>query len=178
MTRDGNRDPRAAPHNAYPCAGEDRWCVIAVFEDVEWRALCRVMDRSALCEDERFATLARRKENEEALDRIIGEWTRNLPAETVMIRLQQAGVAAGIVASAEDMHNDPQFRHRDHFLYFDHPAMGRHPVDALPPKLSKTPARQYSHDPCLGEHNAHVCTELLGMPDEEFVKLIAENVFE
>lgn len=26
----GNRAADAAPHGAYPCAGDDRWCVIAV----------------------------------------------------------------------------------------------------------------------------------------------------
>ena len=28
--RAGNDDPVAAPHGVYPCAGEDRWCAIAV----------------------------------------------------------------------------------------------------------------------------------------------------
>ncbi|MFC2034467.1 CaiB/BaiF CoA transferase family protein, partial [Chloroflexota bacterium] len=35
-TRMGNRYPYAAPHNAYRCRGEDRWCAIAVFTDEEW----------------------------------------------------------------------------------------------------------------------------------------------
>jgi len=33
--RMGNRDPQAAPHGAYRCLGEDRWCVIAVTNDGE-----------------------------------------------------------------------------------------------------------------------------------------------
>ena len=35
--RVGNRSPCAAPHNAYPCAGDDRWCVITVLDDAQWR---------------------------------------------------------------------------------------------------------------------------------------------
>jgi len=31
---------------------------------------------------------------------------------------------------------------------------------------------------CLGEHNEFVCTQLLGMSDEEFVGLMAEGVFD
>ena len=30
-----------APHNVYPCAGEDRWIAIAVSDDAEWAALSR-----------------------------------------------------------------------------------------------------------------------------------------
>jgi len=176
-TRNGNREPYAVPHNAYRCAGEDRWCVIAVYTDEEWQAFCRVIGQPKLIEDKRFATLTHRKENEVELDQLVEKWTNKLPAETVMSRLQQAGVAAGVVETAEDMHYDPQFKHRNHFLTFDHPVMGPHAVDALPPKLSKTPARQYRPPPCLGEHNAHVCTDILGMSDEEFVALMAEGVF-
>jgi crotonobetainyl-CoA:carnitine CoA-transferase CaiB-like acyl-CoA transferase len=177
ITRDGNRDPRTAPHNAYRCAGDDRWCVIAVYTDEEWQSLCRVIGQKKLIQDRRFATLKSRKENEAELDKLIEEWTCKLPAEIVMSRLQQAGVAAGVVARAEDVHCDPQFRLRRHFLTYDHPIIGLHDVDALPSRLSKTPARQYLREPCLGEHNAHVCTEILGMPDEEFVSLVQSGVF-
>ena len=176
-TRDGNRDPYAAPHGAYRCTGEDRWCVIAVHTDEEWQAFCRVIGQPELIRDKRFATLKQRKENEAELDRVVEEWTSKLPPETVMERLQQAGVAAGIVETAEDMHHDPQFKHRNHFLLFDHPVIGPHPVDTLPLELSKSPARQYLTSPCLGEHNAYVCTEILGMSDEEFTRLFQAGVF-
>ncbi|MCK4722083.1 MAG: CoA transferase, partial [Dehalococcoidia bacterium] len=35
----GNRLPHrgAAPHGAYACKGEDRWCVISVFSEEEWQ---------------------------------------------------------------------------------------------------------------------------------------------
>ena len=39
----GNDWPYAAPHNVYPCRGEDRWCAIAVETDAQWRALCEVL---------------------------------------------------------------------------------------------------------------------------------------
>ena len=43
--RDGNRHPEAAPHGAFPCAGDDNWCVLSVASDEQWRALCHAMDR-------------------------------------------------------------------------------------------------------------------------------------
>jgi len=177
ITRNGNRDAYAAPHGAFRCAGEDRWCVIAVYTDREWQAFCHVIGQPTFIEDERFATLMSRKENEAELDRLVEEWTTKLSPETVMTKLQEAGIAAGVVETAEDMHHDPQLQHRNHFLTFDHSVIGPHAVDALPPKLSKTPARQYMPEPCLGEHNAHVCTDILGISDAEFVALMAEGVF-
>ena len=40
----GNDDPDFAPHNNYPCAGEDTWVAIAVSTDQEWQALAGTMD--------------------------------------------------------------------------------------------------------------------------------------
>ena len=43
LGRIGNQCDYAAPHNAYRCRGEDRWCTIAVFTDQEWQSFCRVI---------------------------------------------------------------------------------------------------------------------------------------
>ncbi len=177
-TRSGNRDPYGAPHGAFHCCGDDRWCVIAVFSDEEWQILCRMIGKPELAYDPRYANLSKRKENEDEVEKIVEEWTINLPAETVMNRLQEVGVAAGVVETAEDMHNDPQLKHRHHFWFFDHPAMGLHTVEAPAFQLSRTPAQQYRRAPCMGEHNEYVCTQILGMSDEEFVKVLAGGAFE
>ncbi|MBM4406022.1 MAG: CoA transferase, partial [Chloroflexi bacterium] len=112
--RVGNRTPGAAPHNVYPCRGFDRWVAIAVMSDAMWSSLCRAMGMPALAADERFATLLARKRHEEALDRIIGEWTQPQTVEEVVSKLREAGVSTGVVARGEDLHSDAQLRHRGH----------------------------------------------------------------
>ena len=62
--RVGNHSPYAAPHNAYRCRGEDRWCAIAVFTNEEWQSFCRVIGNPSWTRDARFATLEGRQENE------------------------------------------------------------------------------------------------------------------
>lgn len=177
VTRNGNRDPHAAPHGAFRCAGEDRWCVIAVFDEEQWQTLCTTMGKPELAHDPRFCTLCMRKENEDKLESIIEEWTIHLPAKTVMNTLQKAGVAAGLVETAEDMHNDPQLKHRNHFWVYGHPVIGSHTVEAPAFQLSKTPAKKYMRAPCMGEHNEYVCTQILKMSDEEFLEMLASGAF-
>ncbi|MDP2918856.1 MAG: CoA transferase [Dehalococcoidia bacterium] len=176
-TRMGNRDRFMSPHGAFRCQGFDRWCGIAVASDEEWRVFCQVTGLTALIKDKRFSTFEKRQENEDELERLTEAWSVNQKAEDVMDRLQGAGIAAGVVQNAYDLDIDPHFTLRRHWLTFGHPVMGEHQVDALPPRFSKTPARQYLPDPCLGEHNAYVCTEILGMTDEEFIALVAAGVF-
>ena len=175
--RDGNRDPYAAPNGAYRCAGEDRWCVISVSTDEEWQSFCKVMGKSMLITDERFATLKLRKENEDELDRLVEEWTSKLSAEKVMNLLQKAGVAAGVVEKAQEMHNDIQLQHRKHYVVLDHPVIGQCTVDALPFRLSATPAEHRLPAPCLGQHNAYVCIELLNLRGDEFAKMAEAGAF-
>ena len=175
MIRDGNRDPRAAPHNAYPCLGNDSWCAIAVFTDEEWTSLCMVLNRPDTVRDPRFETLEARKANEDELDRLIGEWTRERDAQDVMETLQSAGVPAGVVLSAEGQFNDPQVKHRGFFHYLDHQVIGRHAYDGFSFDLSRTPGT-LAAAPTLGQHNDYVYKEILGMTDEQIGDLIAEGV--
>lgn len=174
----GNCCPYAAPHGAYRCKGEDRWCAIAVFNDEEWKALVQVMGNPEWSQQTRFATLLGRKENEEELDRLVEEWTINYPPEEVMQVLQEAGVAAGLVENGKDLHQDPQLKHRHHFWLLKHPEMGVTAYDGPSFRLSETPAELNRAAPCLGEHTEYVCREILGMSDEEFVALLAEGVLE
>ena len=170
MKRDGNRDPRAAPHNAYPCRGEDSWCAIAVFTDEEWTSLCMVMAKPEWVRDSRFETLEARKAHEDELDRLIGEWTQEREAQEVMESLQSMGVPAGVVLTAEGQFDDPQIRYRNFFRNLDHQVIGRHAYDGFSFELSRTPGN-LTAAPTLGQHNAEVYSGMLGYSREELSKL-------
>jgi len=176
QNRDGNRVPNASPHGVFPCIGDDRWCAIAVFTDEEWESFCRVVGNPSWAKETRFATLKARKENEDELERSVAEWTRKHGAEEVMHLMQEGGVAAGVVQNSQDLiDKDPQLKEREFLVPLKHPVMGVFGHPTPPYKLLKTKANVRTA-PCLGEHTHYVCTELLGMSDEEFVKLIQDEV--
>jgi benzylsuccinate CoA-transferase BbsF subunit len=176
--RQGNACPAAAPHGVYPCRGDDRWCTIAISSDEQWAALCRAMGRPDLIDAPCFSTLVERKRNEGDLDGLIGEWTAGLAPEEVMQTLQAAGVMAGVVKNAADIYNDPQLRQRELFWRLEHPEMGMFTHLGQSFLMSGTPARAYRPSPRLGEHTEYVCTQLLGMKDEEFAALAGAGLFE
>ncbi len=177
VNRMGNECPYAAPHNAYRCLGEDRWCAISVFTDEEWKSFCRVIGNPTLFEDPRFATLLARKENEEELDKIVTEWTSSRSAEEVMNAMQAAGVPAGVLQTGEDlMEKDPQLKYRHFFYELEHPEVGKYRTNCGAHfKLSK-----YEYDlvraPLLGEHNEYVFKEILGISSAEYDRLVEEGV--
>lgn len=176
--RMGNRDPNAAPHGAYRCRGEDRWCAIAVTSEEEWRAFCKVLGEPEWTKENRFQTLAGRKEHEDELDRHIEEWTMGHDTEELMHIMQSAGVSAGAVQNAEDLFNDPQLQHREHFEPLDHSEMGQYHIATSAFKLSRCQNKPTSPAPLFGEHTEMVLKEFLGMSDDEIADLVAEGVLE
>jgi len=172
----GSRDPHASPHNAFPCKGDDRWCVIAVFTDEEWVSFCGLLGNPEWTKSPKFATLSARKENEGELEEQINQWTAQYTPQEVMTMMQEAGVPAGIVQNAQDVvDSDPQVKARELLLRMHHPVIGDYLHTRWPFVLSKTPA-MIRTGPLIGAHNHYVCTEILGMSDEEFVELVNAEV--
>jgi crotonobetainyl-CoA:carnitine CoA-transferase CaiB-like acyl-CoA transferase len=176
--RMGNRHAAAAPHGAFPCQGDDRWCTIACTTDAEWQALCQVMGHPEWAQEERFYTLLGRKAHEDELEARLSAWTRDWDAAELMHALQQAGVPAGMVASNKDLLEDPQLQYRGHFVYMEHAELGRHPVQRSEFRLSQAPAEHRWPAPSLGQHTVQVCQDILGMSTDEITALIAEEVLE
>jgi benzylsuccinate CoA-transferase BbsF subunit len=176
--RMGNRSHYAAPHGAYRCRGEDRWCAIAVFTDEEWENFCKAIGNPSWTKETRFSTLRARKQNEDELDRLIDDWTNNYSAEQIMEILQSSGVAAGIVQNAEDLQErDPQLKHRHFFWKLEHPDVGEYTAPRPNFTLSKAPYELH-RAPLLGEHSEHVLKEILGMTDDEIAELVIEGILD
>ena len=176
LNAQGNSCPHAAPHGAYRCQGDDRWCVIAVFTNKEWEAFCQVIGNPDWARNSRFSTLSGRKKNEEELNKLVEGWTTTHTSEEVMTLMQEAGVAAGVVLNGRDLHEDPQLKLRNYFRPVSHPEMGTIYGSTGGPLLPKTPCRLGS-PPSLGEHTEYVCREILGLSDVEFVELLNEGIF-
>ena len=163
----------------YRCKGDDRWCAIAVFTETEWQSLCRVLGQPAWTREARFASLADRLQHQDALDEYIESWTQQHTAEEVMARLQEAGIAAGVVANGEDLDRDPQLRARGYWAQLPAQENGKTEdvvLDGPPFKLSKTPGYVAIPGPLLGEHTDSVLRRLLNYSDQQIAQLKAERV--
>ena len=174
----GNSCEFAAPHGAFKCQGDDRWCTISVFDDKEWKSFCNAIGRMEWVEKPEFSTLAARKANETELNNLVGQWTKNRRPEEVMEILQKAGVSAAVVQNAEDLFNDVQLKERECFWEGKHKELGNYSYLGQPSCLSRTKAEMYRNAPCLGEHTEYICRDLLHMSQQEFDKYLVAGVFE
>ncbi|MCC6532503.1 MAG: CoA transferase [Burkholderiales bacterium] len=176
--RTGNRHDAAAPHGAFPCRGDDRWITITCMTDAHWAALRAVLGDPQWMRAERFATLLGRKREEDELEALLADSTRAWEAQALMRALQAADVPAGLVHSNKGVIEDPQLEQRGHFVYYDKPEIGRHPVQRSEFRLSRAPAARNWPTPFIGEHTREVCRDMLGMSEAEIEPLIAAGVLE
>jgi crotonobetainyl-CoA:carnitine CoA-transferase CaiB-like acyl-CoA transferase len=149
---------------------------IAVEDDGQFAALCRIMGRPELAADPRFADVVSRYRNQETLDGIVAEWTRRLTPQAVTEALQAAGVAAAPVLGIPALFDDPHLRARGFWETVSHPDAGTWDLDGVPWRLSRSPAHIRLPAPRFAEHNDYVLRGLLGLSEEEIRELAAAGV--
>ena len=172
----GNYDPDFAPHNNYPCAGDDQWVSIAVRTEEEWQSLCRALGNTDWSSDPRFTNKRSRLFNSRELDRLVGNWTRRHSREEITRLLQQHGVAAMPVMNIEDQFTDSHWQAREAYVDIEHPHAGTEWLYGMPWLLSDTPGSVRTPAPLLGQHNEYVFCQLLGMSVKELERLQAAQV--
>ena len=160
-----------APYGCYPCRGEDNWVIIACGSDEEWQHMVRLIGHSSWAADERFSTKAGRKEHQEELDQKLSQWTRRWTPRQAFRLLQEAGIAAGIPMSGEDLYYDIHLRKRGHIIETEAEPWGKMSHHGLPGIPSLSAANAARPAPWIGAHNDFVFGKILGLSDERIKEL-------
>lgn len=167
-----------SPHNVYPCRDNDRWIVIVVASDQEWQFLKQVMDNPGWAEEPKFASTLGRWEHRHELDEYLGSWTADQDDQELMEKLQNQGVSAGAVFTAQDLANNLHLDDRGFITEFDNPNAPR----VGPRKYAGRPFRDpgipmaITSAAALGEHNGAVLREVAGLSGAEIEALAASEV--
>jgi crotonobetainyl-CoA:carnitine CoA-transferase CaiB-like acyl-CoA transferase len=182
----GNASPYHAPSGCYRCRADadppgatrpdDAWCVIDVTSDAEWERFANALGHPDWTRDARYATAAGRLAAAAALDAQVAAWTCERSAADVEARLQAAGVPAAAVRAADAVPADPHLRARGFYHTVDQPILGALDYPGLTIHLSETPGALRRHAPTLGQDNAYVFGDLLGLSPAEIAQLTEEGV--
>jgi formyl-CoA transferase len=172
--RSGAILPRIAPSNVYPT--RDGIIMIGANQDTVFARLCDAMQSPALVTDRRFHDHQARGTNQRELDELIARWTASLGTRELLALLEKHGVPSGLIYRTADMLDDPHFAARDAIVSTPHPQFGTLRMQNVAPRLSETPGSIRSPAPELGQHNAEVYRELLGLDDETLVAHRASGV--
>jgi crotonobetainyl-CoA:carnitine CoA-transferase CaiB-like acyl-CoA transferase len=174
----GNRSERGAPWGVFPCAGEQRWCVITCRDDDDWEALRQAMGRPAWASENRFASAAGRLAHQDTLDALIGQWTSPRSDRQVMEVLQAHGVPAGMMSYSSDQPGDPHLRARGYPTPLSQPGLGDVVLEGPAFHGSGLPEPVLFEAPALGQHTREIARDILGIDEAEVERLLATRVLE
>jgi len=108
--RVGNQHAMCAPWNAYRAS--DGWVLLCSASNPPWQRLCEVMGTPEHASDPRYAELAARMDNRDAVNDIVQGWMGRHSVEDATRRLMAANVACGPILRLEDGAKDANLRHR------------------------------------------------------------------
>ncbi|WP_236984326.1 MULTISPECIES: CaiB/BaiF CoA-transferase family protein [Mycobacterium] len=173
---EGNHRAGLAPAGVFPCAGDDEWCVIAVRDDVDWRALAAV---TGLPDDPALSTFAGRAAQRERIEERLAGWTAAHDPVDVEEKLQAVGVPAAAMVRLPDELTHPQLVARDSFHTLDHPLL-RSPIPASAriARFSTIPDPELRPAPAPGEHTREICASLLHLDADEIDRLVDAGVLQ
>ena len=172
--REGSKLNGIVPSNTYRCA-DGQFVIIGGNGDSIYKRLMQAAGRADMADDPKYANNTGRVAHETEVDSAIATWTATLPAAEVIRRLATADVPVGPLYSAKDIAQDPHYAARG---MLEEVEVGGRPlkIPAIVPKLAQTPGRTDWPGPRVGEHNALVLGELLGLDGEELERLAGEGV--
>jgi crotonobetainyl-CoA:carnitine CoA-transferase CaiB-like acyl-CoA transferase len=170
----GNVSPITCPWQSFECA--DGQIVVAVGNDTQFIAFCKVLGHPEWAADERFSTNPLRAKHRQVLVPMLAAILKTRTVREWYADFDAAGVPSGPINGFAEVFADPQIVHRKMLLQQPHAAAGTVPQVANPVKFSATPVAYRRAPPVLGEHTDEVLREVLSLGEAELDGLRADKV--
>jgi crotonobetainyl-CoA:carnitine CoA-transferase CaiB-like acyl-CoA transferase len=172
--RNGSHHYAGCPCGIYPVG--DGYLFIVVLSP-QWAAFCQAMGRPELIDDPRFATPGARVENSAPLIEIIKAYlTRYGSATGAAGARGRARTPAAPILSVAQAANHPHLIETGIVREVDDPVFGAFRIPGMPLHFSEQPDVLPLQAEYLGQSNAAVMRELLGLSDGEIRTLEADGV--
>lgn len=151
----GTASPFLAPNQVFEAA--DGHFTLAVVSDRHFALLCDAIERADLAND--YPTNEERMAGRDSLVRKLTRIFKTEPVEYWLELLEQAGLPVGRVLTITEAFDDPQARHHEMLVEFEHPVAGHVRATGSPIRLDGDQARAAATPPMLGEHTRAVLEE-------------------
>jgi crotonobetainyl-CoA:carnitine CoA-transferase CaiB-like acyl-CoA transferase len=174
-TRAGNRWDISAPRNTYRTS-DGKWLAMSGSSPALALRVFKAIGRDDMVTDGDFSDPQRRLARAAEIDEIVAGWVASKTLDEAMAVLDAAEVAAAPVYDITQLVADEQLRHREVFVKVDDDELGAMTVQAPVPRFSEAQGRVEHLGPKLGEHNAEVYGELLGLTATDLEQLRADGV--
>jgi crotonobetainyl-CoA:carnitine CoA-transferase CaiB-like acyl-CoA transferase len=159
-----------------PYATLDGYISVLPYNDAHWRRFFALAGRPDLPDsDPRFADIAQRTRNIDALYQLLADALRGKDTREWLQLLDEADIPAMPLHTLETLLDDPHLRESGLFAFVEHPAEGRMRALRNPALFSRTPVLAPAAAPRLGEHTRSALLRA-GLGEAEVEQLLADGV--
>jgi crotonobetainyl-CoA:carnitine CoA-transferase CaiB-like acyl-CoA transferase len=173
VMRWGNRPIH--PIDMFQCK-DGEWIFALCIEEHQWQGLVEVMEAPEWTQWEVSANRFVRASNWDALRPFMEEWVAQWNADDLYRAVQEKRVPFAPVSTMGSLLESDHLKVRGFFVEVSHPNRKSLAHPGAPFRMSETPWEIRSPAPTLGQHNAAVFGEMLGVSDAELSVLTAEGV--
>lgn len=168
--RTGTASPYLAPNQVFEAA--DAPFTLAIVSDRHFVVLAEALGMPELAE--RYPDNETRMAGRRALTRKLNTVFKTEKADHWVSLLGDAGLPVGHVLDLIEALSDPQARHNEMIVEYDHPVAGKVRTTGSPIRLDGAPARAGTTPPALGQHTRSLLREL-GVDQQSVERMIAEG---
>ena len=151
---EGNRaGALGAPlQGCYQCSGDDQWIAVTAADS---ETLAKLGELTGAADG-----------SPGAVEAALAAWCATLEPWDAFHRLQEAGVAAGVVSHGPDLERDEHLAARGAVAKLPHPELGEAVIIQCPVVLDGERLAVRRPASLLGEHNEHILLGVVGMSEE------------
>jgi crotonobetainyl-CoA:carnitine CoA-transferase CaiB-like acyl-CoA transferase len=162
--------------NRRPFATKDGYVAMLPYNDGQWQRFFAVVDRPNLMEeDKRFADMASRTDNIDALYALVGALLKERTTAEWLAALDAADIAAMPLHTLDSLLDDPHLAETGFLDVATHPTEGKIRRIGVPTGWSATPPPPIAPAPTLGQHSEEILS-IAGLSSEEIAALVASDV--
>ena len=160
-TRAGNAHQNVVPYQVFKTS--DGFMIVAVGNDSQFRAFCKVLGIADHGTNPKFATNHARIVNRLELIALLEQIMASGERDDWIAKLEAVGVPCGPIQTIDQVFAHPQVIARDIWKNIPHPTGGSSPTTASPMNFSATPVQYRRAAPTLGQHTDEILHEILGL---------------
>jgi len=173
--RSGSIHPDGGPTGVFRI-GEDQFISIMVMP-YQWPQIVAALGQPDLADDPRFATPRKRRDNKEALHKIVEEWLADFSTrEDALSALHKQRIPCAPVLSLDEAMAHPHHIERGTIRNVHDQQLGDFQIPGMPVRFSRWAPAERLKAALLGEHNEEILKDILGLDDARISELYENKV--